>query len=107
MRDLDESAKRLMQTHPEQAEQIYEHQRQINEQWNTLTARVSNSLFNKHMLFNIPKNHLKRQTKHLTVENIWIKKKLLVSQNKKLKLKYFVHSVKRRCCMDEILATEH
>ncbi|XP_071155968.1 spectrin alpha chain-like isoform X8 [Mytilus edulis] len=40
VRDLDESAKRLMQTHPEQAEQIYEHQRQINEQWNTLTARA-------------------------------------------------------------------
>ena len=30
-----------MQTHPEQAEQIYEHQKLINEQWNTLTARVN------------------------------------------------------------------
>lgn len=40
VRDLDESAKRLMQTHPDQAEQIYEHQRDINEQWNTLTQKV-------------------------------------------------------------------
>ena len=40
VRDLDENAKRLMQTHPEQAEQIYEHQKLINEQWNTLTARA-------------------------------------------------------------------
>lgn len=40
VRDLDENAKRLMQTHPEQAEQIYEHQRLINEQWNTLTAKA-------------------------------------------------------------------
>lgn len=40
VRDLDDSAKRLMQTHPEQAEQIYEHQKQINEQWNTLTAKA-------------------------------------------------------------------
>ncbi|CAG2257396.1 SPTA [Mytilus edulis] len=45
VRDLDESAKRLMQTHPEQAEQIYEHQRQINEQWNTLTARFLELFF--------------------------------------------------------------
>ncbi|XP_062606729.1 spectrin alpha chain-like isoform X6 [Saccostrea cucullata] len=40
VRDLDESAKRLMQTHPDQAEQIYEHQRDINEQWNTLTQKA-------------------------------------------------------------------
>lgn len=40
VRDLDEAAKRLMQTHPDQAEQIYEHQRDINEQWNTLTQKV-------------------------------------------------------------------
>ncbi|XP_060065678.1 spectrin alpha chain-like isoform X1 [Ylistrum balloti] len=40
VRDLDESAKRLMQTHPDQAEQIYEHQTEINELWNTLTAKA-------------------------------------------------------------------
>ncbi|KAK3088368.1 hypothetical protein FSP39_018301 [Pinctada imbricata] len=40
VRDLDETAKRLMQTHPDQAEQVYEHQREINEMWNTLTAKA-------------------------------------------------------------------
>ncbi|KAJ8300491.1 hypothetical protein KUTeg_022010 [Tegillarca granosa] len=40
VRDLDETAQRLMQTHPEQAESIYEHQVQINEMWNTLTAKA-------------------------------------------------------------------
>ena len=41
VRQLDEKANTLMQTHPEQADQIYEHQKEINERWNTLTAKVS------------------------------------------------------------------
>ncbi|XP_060596253.1 spectrin alpha chain, non-erythrocytic 1-like isoform X2 [Ruditapes philippinarum] len=40
VRDLDESAKRLMMTHPDQGEQIYEHQTEINEMWNELTAKA-------------------------------------------------------------------
>ncbi|KAL5013103.1 hypothetical protein ScPMuIL_011654 [Solemya velum] len=40
VRDLDDSAKRLMQTHPDQAESVYDHQREINEMWNTLTAKA-------------------------------------------------------------------
>lgn len=30
-----------MQTHPDQAENIYEHQTEINEMWNALTIKVS------------------------------------------------------------------
>ena len=30
-----------MMTHPDQEEPIYEHQREINEMWNALTAKVS------------------------------------------------------------------
>ncbi|ESO95207.1 hypothetical protein LOTGIDRAFT_202396 [Lottia gigantea] len=40
--ELDEMSKRLMQTHPDQAETIYEHQTEINEQWNNLTAKADN-----------------------------------------------------------------
>lgn len=40
VRDLDETAKRLMMTHPDQEEPIYEHQREINEMWNALTAKA-------------------------------------------------------------------
>lgn len=40
MRELDETAQRLMQTHPDQAENIYEHQTQINEMWNALTIKA-------------------------------------------------------------------
>lgn len=39
---LDEKAHRLRQTHPEAAEQIYDLQRQINEEWNRLTAKANN-----------------------------------------------------------------
>uniref|UniRef100_A0A914P3Y4 SH3 domain-containing protein n=3 Tax=Panagrolaimus TaxID=55784 RepID=A0A914P3Y4_9BILA len=38
---LDEKANKLRQTHPEAAEQIYDLQRQINEQWNHLTAKAN------------------------------------------------------------------
>ena len=44
MRDLDETAKRLMETHPDQAETIYEHQTEINVMWNDLTSKVKISL---------------------------------------------------------------
>lgn len=40
VRDLDSNSQRLMQTHPDQAESIYEHQAEINEMWNTLTIKV-------------------------------------------------------------------
>ncbi|KAK6196167.1 hypothetical protein SNE40_001445 [Patella caerulea] len=40
--DLDEMSKRLMQTHPDQAETIHEHQTEINVQWNALTAKADN-----------------------------------------------------------------
>ncbi|XP_052259701.1 spectrin alpha chain-like isoform X3 [Dreissena polymorpha] len=42
VRDLDETAKRLMMTHPDQGEQIYEHQTEILEMWNALTAKANN-----------------------------------------------------------------
>ena len=38
--DLDETAKRLMQTHPDQAQSLYEHQHEINERWNALTKKA-------------------------------------------------------------------
>ncbi|KAE9548243.1 hypothetical protein FO519_008545 [Halicephalobus sp. NKZ332] len=38
---LDDKANKLRQTHPEAAEQIYDLQRQINEQWNLLTAKAN------------------------------------------------------------------
>lgn len=40
VRELDDIANRLMQTHPDQAQSIYEHQKDINEAWNTLTAKA-------------------------------------------------------------------
>ncbi|CAE1318322.1 SPTA [Acanthosepion pharaonis] len=40
VRDLDSSAKRLMETHADQAESIYEHQTEINEMWNELTTKA-------------------------------------------------------------------
>lgn len=40
VRTLDETASRLMQTHPDQAEAIYNHQTEINEHWNQLTAQA-------------------------------------------------------------------
>ncbi|KAI6173416.1 Spectrin protein 1 [Aphelenchoides besseyi] len=39
IRTLDEKANKLRQTHPEAAEQIYDLQRQINEQWTQLTQK--------------------------------------------------------------------
>ena len=41
IKQLDETARRLMQTHPESAEQTYEKQREINEDWNQLTAKAN------------------------------------------------------------------
>lgn len=41
IRTLDEKANKLRQTHPEAAEQIYDLQRQINEQWNQLTQKAN------------------------------------------------------------------
>ena len=40
IRQLDESANRLMQTHPESADTIYAKQKEINEEWTGLTAKV-------------------------------------------------------------------
>ncbi|KAH9498945.1 hypothetical protein Btru_003975 [Bulinus truncatus] len=40
VRELDDMAQRLMQTHPDQAEGIYEHQTEINEMWNALTIKA-------------------------------------------------------------------
>ena len=45
VRELDDTAQRLMQTHPDQAEGIYEHQTEINEMWNALTIKVEQSCF--------------------------------------------------------------
>uniref|UniRef100_A0A183DQ64 SH3 domain-containing protein n=1 Tax=Gongylonema pulchrum TaxID=637853 RepID=A0A183DQ64_9BILA len=42
IKTLDEKANRLRQTHPEAAEQIYDLQKQLNEQWNRLTAKANN-----------------------------------------------------------------
>lgn len=44
VRDLDESANRLMMTHPDQGENIYQHQKEINEMWNGLTTKVSHAV---------------------------------------------------------------
>lgn len=44
VRDLDETANRLMNTHPDQAQSIYEHQKEINERWNLLTGKVSRNV---------------------------------------------------------------
>jgi hypothetical protein len=41
IRQLDETANRLMQTHPETAEQTYAKQREINEEWTALTAKAN------------------------------------------------------------------
>ncbi|XP_046383507.1 spectrin alpha chain [Ischnura elegans] len=40
IRKLDETANRLMQTHPETADQTYGKQREIDEEWRRLTARA-------------------------------------------------------------------
>ncbi|EYB99527.1 hypothetical protein Y032_0122g1099 [Ancylostoma ceylanicum] len=42
IKSLDEKANRLRQSHPEAAEQIYDLQRELNEQWNRLTAKANN-----------------------------------------------------------------
>ncbi len=41
IKQLDETARRLMQTHPESADQTYEKQREINEEWTQLTAKAN------------------------------------------------------------------
>lgn len=45
IRQLDETANRLMQTHPEAADTIYGKQREINELWTQLTAKVTVQLY--------------------------------------------------------------
>ena len=37
VKDLDDTASRLMMTHPDQEQSIYDHQRKINDSWNELT----------------------------------------------------------------------
>ncbi|GFT44789.1 spectrin alpha chain [Nephila pilipes] len=41
IRSLDDTASRLMQTHPEAAETIYTKQKEINEEWTQLTAKAN------------------------------------------------------------------
>lgn len=41
IRQLDETANRLMQTHPDTADQTYAKQREINEEWTQLTAKAN------------------------------------------------------------------
>ncbi|XP_039289075.1 spectrin alpha chain-like isoform X4 [Nilaparvata lugens] len=41
IKQLDETANRLMQTHPDTAEQTYAKQREINEEWTQLTAKAN------------------------------------------------------------------
>ncbi|XP_069695868.1 spectrin alpha chain isoform X3 [Periplaneta americana] len=41
IRQLDETANRLMQTHPETADQTYAKQKEINEEWTQLTAKAN------------------------------------------------------------------
>lgn len=42
IKQLDETANRLMQSHPETAEQTYAKQKEINEEWTQLTAKANN-----------------------------------------------------------------
>ncbi|PAV55545.1 hypothetical protein WR25_20353 [Diploscapter pachys] len=42
IKSLDEKANKLKQSHPEAAEQIYDLQRELNDQWNRLTAKANN-----------------------------------------------------------------
>lgn len=41
IRQLDETANRLMQTHPESGDTIYAKQTEINEEWTGLTAKAN------------------------------------------------------------------
>ncbi|XP_076321230.1 spectrin alpha chain-like isoform X2 [Tachypleus tridentatus] len=41
IKQLDETASRLMQTHPESADTIYAKQKEINEEWTQLTAKAN------------------------------------------------------------------
>ncbi|XP_076343494.1 spectrin alpha chain-like isoform X2 [Tachypleus tridentatus] len=41
IKQLDETASRLMQTHPDSAETIYEKQKEIKEEWTRLTAKAN------------------------------------------------------------------
>lgn len=40
VKELDDTANRLMMTHPDQAQNIYDHQKEINECWNILTEKA-------------------------------------------------------------------
>lgn len=40
VKDLDDTAQRLMQTHPDQEQSIYEHQREINDLWTGLAHKA-------------------------------------------------------------------
>ena len=41
IRQLDDAANRLIQTHPDQSDAIYQKQREINEQWTQLTGKAN------------------------------------------------------------------
>jgi len=40
VKDLDDTAQRLMMTHPDQEQSIYEHQREINDLWTGLAHKA-------------------------------------------------------------------
>jgi len=40
VKDLDDTAQRLMMTHPDQEQSIYEHQREINDLWSGLAHKA-------------------------------------------------------------------
>lgn len=44
VKELDETANRLMQSYPDQAQTTYNHQKEINESWNALTSMVGANL---------------------------------------------------------------
>ena len=41
IRQLDDAANRLIQTHPDQSDAIYQKQREINQQWTQLTGKAN------------------------------------------------------------------
>ncbi len=40
VKELDDTANRLMEGHPDQAQGIYDHQKDINQRWNALTEKA-------------------------------------------------------------------
>lgn len=41
VQELDETATRLTQTHPDQTQSIFDHQEEINNRWNDLTSKAN------------------------------------------------------------------